>query len=151
MIPILMFSGVFSIPLIKVRRSLKHLPSSARKKESIVPSMCMLVRCVPTINTRWSRSFGICPRWIRRMRLAASIGTQTLEVGIDVDFANMVTEIAPGSALVQRAGRVNRRGMRPEGSLHVFGLDLQQFNEKKQAQQGVSHTCRRISMRRRIG
>ena len=63
------------------------------------------------------------------------IGTQTLEVGIDVDFANMVTEIAPGSALVQRAGRVNRRGMRPEGSLHVFGLDLQQFNEKKQAQQ----------------
>ena len=63
------------------------------------------------------------------------IGTQTLEVGIDVDFANMVTEIAPSSALVQRAGRVNRRGMRPEGSLHVFGLDLQQFNEKKQAQQ----------------
>ena len=63
------------------------------------------------------------------------IGTQTLEVGIDVDFANMVTEIAPGSALVQRAGRVNRRGMRPEGSLHVFGLDLQQFNEKKKAQQ----------------
>ena len=63
------------------------------------------------------------------------IGTQTLEVGIDVDFANMVTEIAPGSALGQRAGRVNRRGMRPEGSLHVFGLDLQQFNEKKQAQQ----------------
>ena len=63
------------------------------------------------------------------------IGTQTLEVGIDVDFANMVTEIAPGSALVQRAGRVNRRGARPEGSVHVFGLDLQQFNEKKQAQQ----------------
>ena len=63
------------------------------------------------------------------------IGTQTLEVGIDVDFANMVTEIAPGSALVQRAGRVNRRGMRSEGSVHVFGLDLQQFNEKKQAQQ----------------
>ena len=63
------------------------------------------------------------------------IGTQTLEVGIDVDFANMVTEIAPGSALVQRAGRVNRRGIRPEGSVYVFGLDLQQLGEKKQAQE----------------
>lgn len=63
------------------------------------------------------------------------IGTQTLEVGIDVDFANMVTEIAPGSALVQRAGRVNRRGIRSEGSVYVFGLDLQKFNEKKQAQE----------------
>lgn len=63
------------------------------------------------------------------------IGTQTLEVGIDVDFANMVTEIAPGSALVQRAGRVNRRGIRPEGAVHVFGLNLQQFNEKKQIQE----------------
>ena len=68
------------------------------------------------------------------------IGTQTLEVGIDVDFANMVTEIAPGSALVQRAGRVNRRGVRPEGSVHVFGLDLQQLSEKKQAQAVAPYT-----------
>ena len=67
------------------------------------------------------------------------IGTQTLEVGIDVDFANMVTEIAPGSALVQRAGRVNRRGIRPEGSVYVFGLDLQQLSEKKQAQEVVPY------------
>lgn len=49
------------------------------------------------------------------------IGTQTLEVGVDVDFANMVTEIAPGSALVQRAGRVNRRGLRSSGPVYVFG------------------------------
>lgn len=59
------------------------------------------------------------------------IGTQTLEVGIDVDFANMVTEIAPGSALVQRAGRVNRRGLRPEGAVYVFGIDLQKLSDKK--------------------
>ena len=67
------------------------------------------------------------------------IGTQTLEVGIDVDFANMVTEIAPGSALVQRAGRVNRRGIRAEGSVYVFGLDLQQLSEKKQAQEAAPY------------
>ncbi len=61
------------------------------------------------------------------------IGTQTLEVGIDVDFANMVTEIAPGSALVQRAGRVNRRGLRPKGSIYIFGVDLQKLTGKKQS------------------
>lgn len=61
------------------------------------------------------------------------IGTQTLEVGVDVNFTDMVTEIAPGSALVQRSGRVNRRGLRSEGSVYVFGLDLQKLTEKKQA------------------
>lgn len=61
------------------------------------------------------------------------IGTQTLEVGVDVDFANMVTEVASGSALVQRAGRVNRRGLRPEGPIYVFGVDLQELTEKKQS------------------
>lgn len=50
------------------------------------------------------------------------IGTQTLEVGVDVDFTDMVTEIAPGSALVQRSGRVNRRGLRSEGSVYVYLL-----------------------------
>lgn len=48
------------------------------------------------------------------------IGTQTLEVGVDVDFTDMVTEIAPGSALVQRSGRVNRRGLRSEGSVYAI-------------------------------
>lgn len=42
------------------------------------------------------------------------IGTQTLEVGVDVDFTTLVTELAPASALVQRAGRVNRRGLNPK-------------------------------------
>ena len=72
------------------------------------------------------------------------IGTQTLEVGIDVDFANMVTEIASGSALVQRAGRVNRRGMRPESSVYVFGFDLQQFSERKQSQAVAPYTSEDI-------
>ncbi|MBM7368533.1 type I-G CRISPR-associated helicase/endonuclease Cas3g [Gordonia hydrophobica] len=43
------------------------------------------------------------------------VATQTLEVGVDVDFAAMVTELAPGPSLVQRAGRVNRRGLRDHG------------------------------------
>lgn len=68
------------------------------------------------------------------------IGTQTLEVGVDVDFANMVTEIAPGSALVQRAGRVNRRGLRSSGPVYVFGLDLRQSTEKKQTRATIPYS-----------
>lgn len=38
------------------------------------------------------------------------IATQTVEVGVDADFRAMVTELAAGSAIAQRAGRVNRIG-----------------------------------------
>ncbi|MGB3708225.1 type I-G CRISPR-associated helicase/endonuclease Cas3g [Gordonia sp. (in: high G+C Gram-positive bacteria)] len=40
------------------------------------------------------------------------VATQTLEVGIDIDFAELVTELASGPALAQRAGRLNRLGKR---------------------------------------
>src|SRR6266545_4740581 len=46
--------------------------------------------------------------------------TQSLEVGVDLDLAAVVTELAPGSALVQRAGRANRRGLRPAAPVHVI-------------------------------
>ncbi len=40
------------------------------------------------------------------------VATQTLEVGVDLDLHAMVTELAPGTALAQRSGRVNRLGLR---------------------------------------
>jgi CRISPR-associated endonuclease/helicase Cas3 len=40
------------------------------------------------------------------------VSTQSLEVGVDLDLAAAVTELAPGGAVVQRAGRVNRLGSR---------------------------------------
>jgi CRISPR-associated endonuclease/helicase Cas3 len=51
------------------------------------------------------------------------ISTQSLEVGVDLDLAGMVTELASGSALAQRAGRVNRRGQRENGPVTVFVPD----------------------------
>jgi CRISPR-associated endonuclease/helicase Cas3 len=48
------------------------------------------------------------------------VSTQTLEVGADVDLAAMVSELAAGNALVQRAGRVNRRGHRDSGPIVVI-------------------------------
>jgi len=53
------------------------------------------------------------------------VATQTLEVGIDVDLAGAVSELAPGTALAQRAGRVNRRGRRDTAPFVVLtGGDL---------------------------
>lgn len=49
------------------------------------------------------------------------VTTQSLEVGVDLDLAAVVTELAPASALVQRAGRVNRLGRRTTGPVHVLG------------------------------
>ncbi|QSB16759.1 type I-U CRISPR-associated helicase/endonuclease Cas3 [Natronosporangium hydrolyticum] len=40
------------------------------------------------------------------------VSTQSLEVGVDLDLAAAVTELAPGGAVAQRAGRVNRLGRR---------------------------------------
>lgn len=54
-------------------------------------------------------------------RIRVLVATQTVEVGIDVDFAALVTELADGSALAQRAGRVNRVGALSEGSITVVG------------------------------
>lgn len=49
------------------------------------------------------------------------VATQTLEVGIDVDFADLVTELAPASSLAQRFGRVNRLGHRNDSKVVVIG------------------------------
>ncbi|MDN5857251.1 MAG: type I-U CRISPR-associated helicase/endonuclease Cas3 [Pseudonocardia sp.] len=51
------------------------------------------------------------------------VATQTLEVGVDIDLVGMVTELASGSALAQRAGRVNRRGLRLDGPIVVMVPD----------------------------
>lgn len=45
------------------------------------------------------------------------VTTQVIEAGVDLDAAAMVTELAPWPSLVQRAGRLNRTGRRPQSAL----------------------------------
>ncbi|MEZ5213027.1 type I-U CRISPR-associated helicase/endonuclease Cas3 [Gordonia sp. (in: high G+C Gram-positive bacteria)] len=56
----------------------------------------------------------------RDREIRVIVSTQTLEVGVDIDLAALVTELAPGSSLAQRAGRVNRLGRRDRGDCVVL-------------------------------
>ncbi|MCS6774431.1 MAG: CRISPR-associated helicase Cas3' [Thermoflexales bacterium] len=49
------------------------------------------------------------------------VATQVVEVSLDVDFDTLFTDPAPLEALLQRFGRVNRRGrLKPTTPVHVF-------------------------------
>ena len=46
------------------------------------------------------------------------VSTQVIEAGVDIDAHLMITDVAPWPSLVQRFGRVNRRGDRPEARIY---------------------------------
>lgn len=48
------------------------------------------------------------------------VGTQTIEVSLDIDFDTIYTEPAPIDALLQRFGRVNRQGKKDMVPVHIF-------------------------------
>jgi len=70
--------------------------------------------------------FAFKDRWRKEEKLqnpppaTILISTQIVEVSLDISFDVLFTEIAPIDALVQRLGRVNRRGDNPPAPVHVF-------------------------------
>jgi len=62
-----------------------------------------------------------------------AVTTQVVEVSLDIDYDILYTEVAPIDALVQRMGRVNRKGRKnivdvfvfepSEGGAYVYGAD----------------------------
>jgi len=70
--------------------------------------------------------FAFKDRWEKEEKLQKPspgtilIATQIVEVSLDISFDVLFTEIAPIDALVQRLGRVNRRGDTSPAPVHVF-------------------------------
>ena len=66
------------------------------------------------------------------------VATQAIEAGVDLSSAVLITELAPWPSLVQRFGRLNRRGERPkeEGGAPAYWIDLlgDRGDEDKDAQ-----------------
>lgn len=52
------------------------------------------------------------------------VATQTLEVGADIDFDHAITRASSYDSFIQRAGRVNRVGDRPDASITVVSVPL---------------------------
>ena len=53
------------------------------------------------------------------------ISTQVLEAGMDIDADVLVSEICPWPSLVQRLGRLNRRGQK-EGVVHILEVPVEE-------------------------
>ena len=59
------------------------------------------------------------------------ISTQVLEAGVDLDADVLATELCPWPSLVQRLGRLNRRGER-DGVLHILDLPIKELSDERQ-------------------
>jgi len=67
---------------------------------------------------------------------AIVIATQVVEAGLDLSAADLLTEVCPMNALVQRAGRC-ARFKDQQGTVHVFPLDWDEKNVCRPYEAGV--------------
>ncbi|MGM9535459.1 MAG: CRISPR-associated helicase Cas3' [Intestinibacter sp.] len=58
------------------------------------------------------------------------IGTQAIEVSLDIDYDKMYTEIAPIDSLLQRFGRVNRYGEKGISDIFIYNKSNKIYSEE---------------------
>jgi len=88
-----------------------------------------LLHALFTLGDR-KRKLAKLRRLIERGREVVVVATQVIEVGVDLDFASIITDAAPLAPLVQRVGRVNRRLETREAEVLVVHDALQVDPEK---------------------
>lgn len=66
--------------------------------------------------------------WLQNEEIRLLVGTQAIEVSLDIDYDTIYTEPAPLDALIQRFGRVNRKRQKGICLCHVF--DTQNEKDK---------------------
>lgn len=57
---------------------------------------------------------------LKSPELQIFIGTQAIEVSLDISYDTLYTEAAPLDALLQRFGRVNRKGEKGIAEIHIY-------------------------------
>jgi len=82
-----------------------------------VPIICYHSR---HINKHRTIKEWIIERLSKKTSPCIVISTQVVEVSLDIDFDVLISENAPIDALVQRMGRVNRRGAKNDTKVFVF-------------------------------
>ena len=113
-------SGTVGVVVNRVDTAI-HLAKELRKRHGVEAVECWVGRLRPMDldELKQRRPLMFTPQGDPEVKFL--VATQTVEVGVDLDWAGMVTELASGAALAQRAGRVNRRGLRSSAPIVVVG------------------------------
>jgi CRISPR-associated endonuclease/helicase Cas3 len=94
-------------------KTAKYLYSQIRDIDEIKDKKIVLFHSQFTYNDRKEKS-----ELLETEDNIIAIATQVVEVSLDIDFDLLITQIAPPDALIQRFGRVNRRG--EKGNTRIF-------------------------------
>ena len=93
------------------------------------------------IHSQWPKTTLLHARFIYRDRMKKEnlamraepgtilVSTQIVEVSLDISYDVLLTEIAPIDALIQRMGRVNRKGEKPPVDVYIF-TDLNEASSR---------------------
>ena len=111
---------------LEIYRGLRErLPASVRPFGLKAPQGEAWLVYLSTNVVPWQRRTRLraLQRHLQRSGRALVVATQVIEAGVDVDFPATVRDLGPLDAVVQVAGRCNREGRRPTGSVYVLPLE----------------------------